>query len=180
MISRASMTESSANSNNDTEVQIRTYRPTDQKAVNRLYREGLLAGQIPENDTGADIENIHEAYLDTDRAHFWVADHDGQVVGMVGVAEDEPNVAEVRRLRVDPECQRHRIAEKLMETALSFCRHHGYLKVRLDTRLERGQATELFDRFAFQHHRSRAVPGKELLEFYLDLYREPKHDNHDD
>ena len=32
----------------------------------------------------------------------------------------------------------------------------------------------LFDRFGFQHTRSRAAHGKEQLEFYLDLYRQKK------
>jgi len=155
-------------------IQLRTFDPADQPAVSWLYNNGLLDGQIADNDTGADIENIEEAYLTTDQAHFWVAEVDGDVVGMVGVAEDEPNIAEIRRLRVKPDLHRQGIATRLMETALQFCRHHGYLKVRLDTRLERGQAAELFERFAFQHHRTREVAGKETLEYYLDLYREPK------
>jgi len=158
-------------------VAIRTYQPPDHAAVARLYTVGLLAGQIPDNDTGADIDNIAEAYLDTDRANFWVAEYDGGIVGMVGVAEDEPNVAEIRRLRVEPDLQGAGIGLKLMETAIAFCRHHGYLKVRLDTRLEQtqtGLAAQLFDRFAFQHNRTREVAGKAVLEFYLDLYREPR------
>ncbi len=158
------------------QIVIRTVEPCDQAAVSRLYHDGLLSGQISENDTGADIENIDEAYLRSERNDFWIAEYQGQVVGMVGVAEDEPDVAEIRRLRVEPSLQQRGIGMRLMETAIGFCRHHGYLKVRLDTRLERGRATELFDRFAFQHHRTRDVPGKELLEFYLDLYREPKGD----
>lgn len=172
---------SEANGRIDPErVEIRTYRPADQSAVARLYTVGLLAGQIPDNDTGADIDNIAEAYLDTDHANFWVAEYDGGIVGMVGVAEDEPNVAEIRRLRVEPDLQGVGIGLKLMETALAFCRHHGYLKVRLDTRLEptqTGLAAQLFDRFAFQHNRTREVAGKAVLEFYLDLYREPREDD---
>lgn len=161
-------------------VTIRTYQSGDQSSVTRLYTVGLLAGQIPDNDTGADIDNIGEAYLDTDRANFWVADYDGSIVGMVGVAEDEPNVAEIRRLRVEPDLQGSGIGLQLMETALAFCRHHGYLKVRLDTRLEQtqtGLAADLFDRFAFQHNRTKEVAGKAVLEFYLDLYREPKNED---
>lgn len=160
-------------------VQIRTFQPSDQAAVSHLYTHGLLSGQITINDTGADIEMIEEAYLNADKANFWVAEHDGRVVGMVGVAEDEPNTAEVRRLRVDPSVQGRGIGRMLMEAALGFCRHHGYLKVRLDTRIEKDTATDLFDRFGFQHHRSRDVPGKEVLEFYLDLYRDPKADEDD-
>ena len=165
---------SDGSANQTVRVTIRTYERGDQPAVSRLYTEGLLAGQIADNDTGADIENIPAAYLDTERANFWVAERDGEVVGMIGVAEDEPDIAEIRRLRVEPALQNGEIPVKLLETALSFCRHHGYLKVRLDTRIERGRAAKLFERFAFQHHRTKEVPGKELLEYYLDLYREPK------
>ncbi len=155
---------------------LRTFEPKDQAAVNWLYEHGLLEGQPADNDTGADIENITEAYLTGDRAHFWVAEVDGEVVGMVGLAEDEPNIAEIRRLRVKPELHTQGIATRLMEMALAFCRHHGFLKVRLDTRLQPGHAAELFERFAFQHHRTKEVPGKELLEYYLDLYREPRNE----
>jgi len=172
------MTESASQIDPDSVV-IRPYQPQDQGAVARLYTAGLLAGQIPDNDSGADIDNIGEAYLAAERANFWVAQHEGSIVGMVGVAEDEPNVAEIRRLRVEPDLQGHGIGMLLMETALGFCRHHGYLKVRLDTRLEQvqtGLAAQMFDRFAFQHHRTKEVAGKAVLEFYLDLYREPRNE----
>jgi len=159
------------------QVEIRTYRRADSDAVRRLYEQGRLAGQEMPNDTAADIDNISEAYLAPDRAHFWVADYAGRVVGMIGVAEDERDLAEIRRLRVDPDYQGQGVANKLMETALSFCRHHDYLKVVLDTRLERGPAMDIFDRFAFQHNRTRDVGGKEVLEFYLDLYREPRQED---
>jgi len=151
----------------------RTFDPADQHDVTRLYGEGLLQGQLAANDTGADVENIHEAYFDQDRHHFWVAEVDHQVVGMIGVASDEPNTAEIRRLRVDPAYQDSVIPARLLETAVNHCRHHGYLKVRLDTRFERDAALHLFDRIGFQHTRSKNLHGKELLEFYLDLYRDP-------
>lgn len=159
---------------------VRPYRPEDQPVVARLYTTGLLEGEIPPNDTGADIENIKEAYLDDPRAALWIAEYDGQPAGMIGVAPDGEDVAEIRRLRVDPEFWGKDIRRCLLETALSFCQHHGYLKVVLDTRFERGPALELFERFGFQHHRSREVPGKELLEFFLDLYRDPRHEDRRD
>ena len=155
-------------------VRIRTYEPQDQEAVNRLYTDGLLGGQIPPGDTGADIENIDEAYLHSEMTHFWVAEYEGRVVGMVGVAEEERHLAEIRRLRVEKPFQHSDIGIKLMEMALAFCRHHAYLKVVLDTRIERGPAMAIFEKFAFQHHRTKTVHGKELLEFYLDLYRQSK------
>ncbi|MFP4143923.1 MAG: GNAT family N-acetyltransferase [Phycisphaeraceae bacterium] len=158
-------------SDNPQDVRVRAYEPRDQAAVAHLYTAGLLAGQIAPNDTGADIENVREAYFDEQRHHFWVAEVKDRVVGMIGVASDGAHTAEIRRLRVDPDYQDTPIASLLLETAVAHCKHHGYLKVRLDTRFERDAAVDTFDKIGFQHTRSRTMHEKELLEFYLDLYR---------
>jgi len=153
---------------------LRTYEPGDQPIVACLYGQGLLAGQIAPNDTGADIDMISEAYLSDPRHHFWVAELHHEVVGMIGVISDEEHTAEVRRLRVDPKFQNTEIPALLLKTAIDFCRHHDYLKVRLDTRFEKDTALSLFDKVGFQHTRTRNVRGNELLEFYLDIYRQPE------
>jgi ribosomal protein S18 acetylase RimI-like enzyme len=93
---------------------------------------------------------------------------------MVGVQKMDDNAAEIRRLRVRGSYRRHGIGTLLMETALAFCRHHGYLKLVLDVRIERGPAIALFEKFGFTLTRSRDIDGRKLLDFYLDLYREPK------
>ena len=165
----------SADFHHDESIRIRTFQSDDQSAVSDLYTNGLLGGQIPDSDTGADIEMVEDAYLQSKRSHFWVAETDDGVVGMIGVADDDYDVAEIRRLRVAQDHQDSPIALRLLEMALGFCRHHNYLKVRLDTRVEQEQsrAVALFERFAFQPSRCREVNGKQLIEFYLDLYREP-------
>lgn len=156
---------------------VRSFEDRDQSHVTRLYTEGLLEGQIAPNDTGADIENIHEGYFEDEKQHFWVAEGERGVVGMIGVARDEDHSAEIRRLRVDPEAPNQMdIARLLVETAVNHCKHHGFIKVLLDTRFEHETAKGLFDRLGFQHTRTRSVQGKEMLEFYLDLYRPPRPD----
>lgn len=169
------MSEHSSNASVD-HLQVRSYEPRDQQAVSRLYTDGLLAGQIAPNDTGADIENIRDAYFANPTSHFWVAEIDGKVVGMIGVSREQQHTAEIRRLRVEKQWQQSPIAARLIETALAHCKRHGYLKVVLDTRFERDAAMDLFDRFGFQHTRTKAMHGKDLLEFYLDLYRQPRKD----
>lgn len=153
-------------------VTVRTYDAADHKAIERLYTDGLLAGQLDANDTGADIENMADAYFTDEANHFWVAELDGKVIGMIGVARDEGHTCEIRRLRVDPRHRQFDIAARLLEVALAHCKHHGYLKVRFDTRFERNTAMDMFDRFGFKHTRSKTHENKELLEFYLDLYRQ--------
>ncbi|MEO1237784.1 MAG: GNAT family N-acetyltransferase [Planctomycetota bacterium] len=155
---------------------VRSFVPHDQGCVLRLYRDGLLDGQIAPNDTGADLDHVAEAYFDEPRHHFWVAENSAGVVGMIGVGSDEPHTAEVRRLRVDPHHQEGPTAALLLDTALNHCKNHGYLKVCLDTRYEKTAALDHFERLGFQHTRTRTAPGKEVLEFYLDLYRQQSDD----
>jgi ribosomal protein S18 acetylase RimI-like enzyme len=158
----------------DIPVAVRSFRTEDLPSCKRLYLEGLLGGKLAENDTGLDIEDIESAYMKTDGNHFWIAEapiaNGPEVVGMIGVQHHEAGVGEIRRLRVRTDMRRRGIGSKLMEAALKFCQDHGYLKITLDTFIEREAAIRLFEKFRFRHSRTRNVSGKELMYFYLDLY----------
>ncbi len=153
---------------------IRSFRREDLPACAQLFKEGLLGGKIAENDTALDIDDIENAYLSHDGSHFWVAQTTGdkhEIVGMIGVQHHEESVGEIRRLRVRLDLRRRGIGSALIETALTFCRDHGYLKIALDTFVERDPAIKLFEKFHFRHSRTRNVAGKDILHFYLDLYQ---------
>src|SRR5207249_2830291 len=131
-------------------------------------------GKIAENDTGLDIDDIESAYMNVPGSHFWIAeteDEPRQVVGMIGVQQHEDSVGEIRRLRVRQDLRRRGIGSALIETALKFCRDRGYLKIALDTFVEREPAIKLFEKFHFRHSRTRSVGDKQVLHFYLDLYQ---------
>ena len=152
-------------------VQIRSFEKRDQPACRVLYRDGLLGGKLAENDTGLDVDDIQAAYLDRDGNHFWVAQlENGEVVGMVGVQQCEPGIGEIRRLRVFHDYRRRGIGTKLVEAALRWCEHQNYLKVTLDTFMDREPAIKMFEKFNFKHSRTKQVNGRELLYFYLDIY----------
>jgi ribosomal protein S18 acetylase RimI-like enzyme len=154
----------------DPPIHVRSFRRQDMPACQLLYSEGLLGGKLAENDDGLDIDDIEAAYM-VDGNHFWVAETaDGHVVGMVGVQSKEPGVAEIRRLRVRQDSRRRGIGSLLIETALKFCADRGYLKICLDTFIDRDPAIKLFEKFRFRHARTRTLHGKDLLYFYLDLY----------
>jgi GNAT superfamily N-acetyltransferase len=59
---------------------------------------------------------------------------------MIGVQGHEKGVGEIRRLRVGQEHRRAASAAQLMEQALKFCRDRGYIKIALDTFMEREPA----------------------------------------
>ena len=169
----------------DVPVEIRSFRTSDLPACRKLYVDGLLGGKLAENDTALDIDDIEFAYMKTDGNHFWVAEtiptsksEKPQIVGMIGVQHHDEGAAEIRRLRVLKEMRRRGIGSKLVEVALRWCRDHNYLKVTLDTFMDREPAIKLFEKFHFRHSRTREVNGKELLYFYLDIYgREEQRNN---
>jgi ribosomal protein S18 acetylase RimI-like enzyme len=158
-------------------IAIRDFHRADLPACTQLYRDGLLGGKIAENDTGLDIDDIESAYMSIPGSHFWVAEipalqeKPGEIVGMIGVQHHEDSVGEIRRLRVKHEYRRRGIGSALVETALKFCQDRGYLKIALDTFMEREPAIKLFEKFHFRHSRTRNVAGKDVLHFYLDLYQ---------
>lgn len=150
----------------------------DHAAVKQLFHEGLQEGHLRENDTGADIENLWHAYFDDDGASgFWIARYQERIIGMIGVQHTSENTAEIRRLRVHDDFRRQGVGTRLMEQALMFCQDKGYLKVVLDVRIERGPAIALFEKFGFTLARTRDLDGRRMLDFYVDLYREPNSGN---
>jgi ribosomal protein S18 acetylase RimI-like enzyme len=166
----------------DIPIRVRSFRAEDLPACRKLYVQGLLGGRLAENDSGLDIDDIEHAYMRTPGNHFWIAETIGnsdgqppQIVGMVGVQHHEQGVGEIRRLRVREDLRRRGIGSRLIETALNFCQEHNYLKIALDTFMEREPAIKLFEKFRFRHSRSRNVAGKELMYFYLDLYMRDQH-----
>ena len=158
-------------SSDDIHAIIRSFRACDATACRKLYSEGLVGGKIADNDTGLDIDDIENAYMTTPGNHFWVAEvPNREIVGMIGVQHHEEGVGEIRRLRVSEHHRRKGIGSKLVETALKFCADQHYLKITLDTFMEREPAIKLFEKFRFRHNRTRNVGGKDLMYFYLDLY----------
>src|SRR5687768_8209208 len=90
-----------------TQVKVRSFRPSDLPACRKLYLEGLIGGRIAENDTGLDIDDIEQAYMNVPGCHFWVAElPTGEVAGMIGVQNHDEGIGEIRRLRVAKEHRR--------------------------------------------------------------------------
>jgi ribosomal protein S18 acetylase RimI-like enzyme len=153
-------------------VKIRGFEARDQHACAELYREGLLGGKLAGNDSGLDIDDIEAASMRPDGNQFWVAEtEDHKVIGMIGVQHHDEDVGEIRRLRVHPEYRRRGIGSRLIEEALRWCEERSYLKITLDTYMDRDAALKLFQKFHFRHNRTRVVNDRELHYFYLDIYQ---------
>jgi len=157
------------------DLQVVLAEDADFPAIRELFHEGLIEGHIRNSDTGADVENLREAYFNDEGASgFWVAKIGATVIGMIAVQRTDENAAEIRRLRVRDGYRRRGVGTLLVKHALTFCQRQGYLKVVLDVRFDRGPAIALFEKFGFVLARTRDIGGRKTLDFYVDLYREPE------
>ena len=152
------------------DMQIRVAVQDDISVLRELFEKSRIDGEIRENDTSADLDHLMDGYFNCQESSFWVAEFDNTIVGMIGVQKMNDSSAEVRRLRVRNKFQRNGIGSALMKHAISFCREKQFLKVVLDVRLERDPAIKMFDSFGFLHGRERDLNGRQLRDFYLDLY----------
>jgi ribosomal protein S18 acetylase RimI-like enzyme len=152
-------------------VRLRAFAPGDAEVCRVLFREAALDGSYPADDDPQDIDDIGGYYLASPGSYFWVAENaDGEVVGMIGVRRHEAGMGEIRRLRVRQDHRRRGIGSQLLEAAIDFCNQHGYLKIELDTYIDREPAIRLFQKFHFRHNRTRLVGNRERHYFYLDIY----------
>lgn len=153
---------------------VRLAAAADQDGVIRVFEEGRVARSEGYSDEGQDVRDLCGSYLPPSPNRLWVADLAGAVVvGMVGLRVTNSHAAELCRLRVLPDYRNRGIGTALVTHALGYCRDNSILKLVLDTHVERTQAIKIFERFGFQLARERQTPGRPLLDFYLDLYRDP-------
>lgn len=152
---------------------IRPVRAADAPSVMELFRDGSLADQTHHGSTARDLQDLERHYIHNDDAWLWVAhkeQDDSALLGMIAVRIVGDDIAELCRLRVGKPFRKQGIGRALVEHALQHCRQQAFLKVVLDTFVERHAAIALFEQFGFRHARSRDSEGHPVMDFYLDLY----------
>lgn len=157
------------------EAVIRSYQASDYHRALRLFREGDLTGSRKPLDPAMDLGQIEELYLRRPQDHFWVIEIQGEVIAMVGVREEEPQIGHVRRLRVDPTFGtpvRHELAQILLRKAAEHAREHEFLKLVLHkyTAAHDEEAAAVLHQLGFEFNRAKDLDGRHLLEFYLNFY----------
>lgn len=111
-------------------IDIRPFDKRDSTGVKELILS-ILTKEYP-FDKGAysdsDLDRIEEVYGGRNEA-FFVIEDGGKIVGTVGVKEDAPGDALLRRLFVDPSSRKKGYGTALISKALKFCADKGYRKI---------------------------------------------------
>jgi GNAT superfamily N-acetyltransferase len=88
---------------------------------------------------------------DPKREAGWIAELDGRRAGSVFcIATDEPGVAALRALIVDPGARRRGIGRMLVESCIEFGRTAGYARIELGTTSDLVDARRLYDAAGFE------------------------------
>lgn len=136
-------------------VTIRRARTSDVRGIRRLVDLYTADRRLLAKSLVTLYEDVPE---------FWVADHDGQVVGCGAVHVLWEDLAEIRTVAVDPRWRGHRIGRRLVEALLAAARELGVRRVFVLT-----FETEFFGSFGFTKITGTPVPPdvyEELLRSY--------------
>jgi DNA-binding MarR family transcriptional regulator/GNAT superfamily N-acetyltransferase len=99
----------------------------------------------------ADIVARFVQGLDPARERAWIAERDGERLGSVFlVATDEPGVAKLRLLLLEPHARGLGLGRRLVDTCVAFAREAGYTKVTLWTQSELDAARHIYARVGFR------------------------------
>jgi GNAT superfamily N-acetyltransferase len=119
------------------------------KLIERLSRE--LASRYEE-----DIDEGKGAFAPSDMdapvAAFVVARLDGEPVGCGAIRPwDEPGVAEVKRMFVEPDMRRHGISKQILLKLEEAARSFGYTALKLETGTRQPEAIALYEKTGYKH-----------------------------
>ncbi|MBN1673947.1 MAG: GNAT family N-acetyltransferase [Kiritimatiellae bacterium] len=130
--------------------EIRRYEPADHDAVWHLHNVALNAvGAHAGNGAwDADLHAVESVYLNG-TGEFLVAVQDGAVVGMGALRHRDATHAEIKRIRVDPSCQRQGIGCAILAELEKRAKALGYRVLRLDTTTRQAGAQRFYEKNGF-------------------------------
>lgn len=110
--------------------------------------------------------------FDPERERCWIAELNGENVGCVMLVKDEqPNVARLRLLLVDPKARGLGLGTRLVDECVRFARSKGYAKITLWTHSALSAARHVYEGAGFKLTSSepRHSWGKDVVAEFWDL-----------
>jgi ribosomal protein S18 acetylase RimI-like enzyme len=135
-----------------TMLKIRRYQAKDYKVIRELNDAGVAQMDLPVDiqtvpDIDNDLNDIEGVYLKG--GDFIVGLEDGEVVAMGAFKRRTPECAEMKRLRIRPDCQRKGYGEIMMRKLMELAAEIGYTEAFLDTLTTNFRAQKLFEKLGW-------------------------------
>lgn len=138
---------------------IRGFTSGDAKAVrdlfievNRLLAPADLKQEFESYIKRSLLEEMNRVndYYAQNNGSFWVAEQNGQIVGMFGLEQYGEQDIELRRMYVSPNARRQGIAQLMLQFAEETCKNEGANHLHLSTSELQPAALSLYKRSGFE------------------------------
>jgi GNAT superfamily N-acetyltransferase len=149
---------------------IRKFVTEDAEQVRSLI-SSIMTTEFPEQQKNyplTDIEDIGKAYGNIGEA-FFVGLFGEEIIGTVGVKQEDERTALVRRIFVKPEYRSRRYGVRLLEEAINFCKVVGYQEIIFKTTSNMEKAIQLCLKKGFVEKARVDIGDIELFKFALFL-----------
>ncbi|WP_281213110.1 bifunctional helix-turn-helix transcriptional regulator/GNAT family N-acetyltransferase [Shewanella insulae] len=98
------------------------------------------------------LDDLYSVYLE-DKAHYWVIDYKGLVLGGVGIAPlpGHIEVCELQKMYFDPKLRGKGFAKRMALQAFEFARSQEFSHCYLETTACLAEAVTLYEKLGFEH-----------------------------
>jgi GNAT superfamily N-acetyltransferase len=109
--------------------------------------------------------------FDKRRDRLWLVEKDGELIASIAIVHRAGNCAQLRWYHVHPDYRGCGLGQRLMRSAVRFCRARGYRRIFLWTTSELEAAAHIYQRLGFQRtgHKTHAIWGRKQTEQRYDL-----------
>ncbi len=120
--------------------------PSDHDAVAELHvlALGQVGIRVVRGRWDSDLDNIETAYLSA--GEFLVGELDGRLVAMGALRRTSEGRAEVKRMRVSPDCQGRGYGQAILSALDERARDLGYNCLHLDSAVRMQAARHLYEK----------------------------------
>lgn len=146
--------------------------PEDLAAVRRLFTAYAQSLDFSLCFQGFDEElaTLPGKYAPAERGALLLGKRDGEAVGVVGLRDLGDDVAEMKRLYIDPAGRGQNLGRRLADAVLTEARQLGYRAIRLDTFPSMVAANRIYDALGFRDippYYDNPLPGARYRELQL-------------
>ena len=151
----------------DDHLLIRRFKTEDKEDVFNLHKKAYK--ELPGVDRGNgkfddDFKDIESVYIKLG-GDFFVGTVDNKIVAMGGLKKLSEEKAEIKRMRVDPEFQRHGFGQIILEKLENRAQELGFNSIQLDTSILQEGAQTFYEKNGYKEFKRETIVGLECI-FY--------------
>lgn len=129
---------------------ISEYTASDQKDAKQVVLNSFRDfGFEYHEEWDSDLEDPKKHYIDLG-GMFFVLKVDGKIVGTVAIVNKGNNRAEFKRFYLNKRYQGKGLGSTLFDTAIAYCKEHGFIKVEFETNKKFTKAHLLYQKRGFK------------------------------